>query len=152
MTCRAKSVTLALLVATSVTFAAGISYSPITCGCVDPWWVLAEFIGHPEIKTAAGLDAQLVEKDIEGQLAQKTVVLNDLPWVGVPEDCVQTTSGAPSIHCRWWIWEHRNSKGVVAAKKGFQVRIDTDGDGRFLRVDVSEVEHINDDQMTRGDT
>jgi len=151
MKSRASLMTVTLLVATGVSFGAGISYSPITCGCVDPWWALAEFIGHPEIKAPAQLTAQLVQDGLERKLAKKVVVLDTLPWVGVPENCAETTSGSPSIHCRWWIWEHRNLSGAVAAKKGFQVRIDLHGNRQFLRAEVSEIEYI-DHQISGSDT
>jgi hypothetical protein len=116
-------------------------WSPISCGCADPWEAISHGIGRPDVKTSNQLTAHLIAHAIAKKLSGKAVGIRDLPFSTSTYDCVISSSPARTIRCRWWIWQSGDDQ------KGFDVIVSTNAAGIFERVSVIPVKYILSEHM-----
>jgi hypothetical protein len=128
-----RSIPFAL--ACSVAGAATV-WSPITCGCVDPWQTIAWDIGRDDLKSSGELTAKVIADGLSRKLSGKPVNIRDLPISSSTQDCALSVSPTRTIRCRWWVWSSGEDQ------KGFDVIVFTNESGIFQHASVMPVTYI----------
>jgi hypothetical protein len=114
-----------------------VTYSPITCGCIDPWITIGQGVSGTVPATPDVLTASFIRENLDVKFKGKKVTANDLPFATSTYDCAASSPPAHLIRCRWWLWEAQDRR------KGFDVSIETDATGIFRSAEVVEIEHVD---------
>ena len=130
-----KSLALTPLVLAIGVAAGAVTYSPISCGCADPWQYVADGLSL-NIRDSNQLNAKVIAEGLKRTLSGKVVEIKDVPFAGTMEDCALSNSPNRVIRCRWWLWEASDRI------KGFDVVVSTTPDKIFRRADVYPIEHV----------
>jgi hypothetical protein len=129
---------IALSLTCALATAAGLAaYSPITCGCIDPWKTIGHGVSGETPKSPDVLTLGYIRDNLFAKFTGKRVTAAELPTATSTYDCAASVPPEHSIRCRWWLWQ------APGRKKGFDVSIETDADGNFRSVEVVEIEHVD---------
>ena len=125
------------LVGTLGVAAGFVGYTPITCGCIDPWITIGAGVSGQVPKSPDVLTADYIRESLIAKFTGKRVTQHDLPFATSTDDCASSSVPTHSIRCRWWLWE------AEGRKKGFDVWVKTGAAEEFLGVEVVEIEHVD---------
>ncbi len=128
----------ALSLTCTLAVAAGlVAYSPITCGCIDPWITIGQGVSGARPASPDVLTVGFIRDNLFARYTGKRVTAADLPTATTTYDCAASAPPEHSIRCRWWLW------AAPGRKKGFDVSIETDPDGILRSVEVVEIEYVD---------
>jgi len=131
---------LPFIAASSVGSAAAV-WSPISCGCLDPWESITIDLELKNVRSSNDITAKLIADAVSRKLSGRSVTIRDMPFSTSTYDCALATSPTRTIRCRWWLWESGDDR------KGFDVVVSTTASGLFERVSVTPVFYIQSEHL-----